>query len=174
MNIKPLVTLTCLILVFISCSKNNYLVSTKDDKFDTLNSSYERWKKIKNKNNNTYSYSTEFISWVGFGSKSTFFIEDDIVVKKVYESWNDTRNITSNFIEKRDDIGKNIKGAKPKTIDELYNICKLEVLSKNIEYNYIYLSYDKNIILKVCTYSNKNCADDCSKGVRISDINFKN
>jgi hypothetical protein len=60
----------------------------------------------------------------------------------------------------------------PLTIDQVYDRCATEVLSKDPAENVIHLSTHPGGLLEVCSYREKTCADDCARGVRIDTLRF--
>jgi hypothetical protein len=136
-----------------------------------LNKSQKVWNTYKNKYNNSYNYFTNFVSWVGFGNETKLSIKNGKVIKKEYTSWNKLEE--KNWIEdKPSTLGKHKLGAKILLIDDLYKQCRNILLSTNKNTNHIYLSFDKKGLLHNCLYTPKNCADDCSNGIKIKEINF--
>lgn len=169
---KKYCLLAFVLILFTSCSAEKSNNLTIFDERNKLEKSFLIWKKNKLDNNSIYSFSSEFNSWVGFGNRSKIFVNNETVIKKEYISWNKNREIIEKFIETKDKVGNSTKGSIPHTIDELYEICRNDILKKDKVHNNIYISYDNNNILKNCLYSPKHCADDCSRGIRIQNIKF--
>jgi hypothetical protein len=148
------------------------------DLLHQLEKSFNNWKKIKinNERNYKYKYSVKYLSWVGFGNKTTIYItKDNNVIKREYTSWNRDINNTVQWIEESSkSLGSHKDGADLQTIEQLYKKCSAILESKNKKDNHIYLTFDKNKIIKQCQFAPKNCVDDCSSGVNISELEFIN
>lgn len=141
---------------------------------EKLDKSLSMWKHSKNKNGNSYQYSTDFSSWVGFGNETTIGVDNDIVVRREYHSWDSDGNQISQWNEYTPNkLGTNKDGAPLKIIEELYEDCHEILSKKDEEDNYIHLAFDENGIIKHCFFFPKNCADDCSSGVLIKDFSFQ-
>ncbi|OQY47469.1 MAG: hypothetical protein B6242_04940 [Anaerolineaceae bacterium 4572_78] len=94
------------------------------------------------------------------------------IVERQYNEF-DRDGTTDSWSEnKKEELGTHQEGAELKLIDTLYRECKNMLLTTNPSKNYIDLSFNENGILQTCTYSHKDCADDCSSGVRIDTIEF--
>ena len=137
-----------------------------------LQRSVDTWLALKTENNSNYEYSSRYNSWIGFGSEITLEVENDILVARHRDMWDDEDNHTYWSETTPDDLGSH-DYHQMSTIDQLYAICKDEVLVKDPVKNSINLSFDDDGILKACTYFPNNCQDDCSVGVNISSVEFK-
>lgn len=153
-----------------SNNKNN---TTSKTELSPLENSLNIWKALRQSKGSHYQYDVVFTSWTGFGYKTTLTVRDDEVTKRAYKSWKTQLDADEEWQEEAGSLGSHNKGAPLKTIEDLYQQCKNDVLSKSEISNRITLKYDKLGVLKQCTYSPKNCADDCSNGVKISNLNFK-
>lgn len=69
-------------------------------------------------------------------------------------------------------LGSHEAGAAIRTVDELYSVCRDEVLTQNAFANDFYLSFRDDGVLNYCEYAPKDCVDDCSSGVNITDLEF--
>ncbi|WP_072680817.1 hypothetical protein [Arcobacter sp. LA11] len=170
--LKKSVLLAFITVFFVSCSAEKSEQMNLSNEILDLEKSFLIWKEIKINNNSTYTFTSEFISWIGFGNRSKIYVKNDEIIKKEYSSWNSNGKILEKFTERKNNLGNSKKGIIPQKIDDLYEICKVTILRKDKKTNNIYIGYDKKKILKYCLYSPKNCADDCSKGVRIDRIEF--
>ncbi|MGB7444528.1 MAG: hypothetical protein WA919_25970 [Coleofasciculaceae cyanobacterium] len=147
-----------------------------------LDNSLNVWTRKKEQHNDSYAYTVEFASWVGFRYKTTLIVKEGNIVERHYIAYNYSRDTITTapeikFIKKwseviQDELGSNDEGAPLKLIGELYNECRDLLLTKNKLENHIYFSLDKNGILKTCQYAPVNCADDCSMGVSIDSLEF--
>ncbi len=164
-----IIFLTVAILSACSSDENNTELNKE------LEKSLLIWDSEKSKNDGSYTYTTGFTSWVGFGYRGTIVVKNNEIVERHHvgfsaedasnDSW---REITP------DTLGSHTYGAELKLIDELYIECERDVLRQDSSTNYIYLTFHPDGLLKQCSYSPKNCADDCSFGVRIDSVSFPN
>lgn len=154
--------------------RNMCINDNNSEYMENLEKSLLVWSDYKSKNGNSYQYSTDFLSWVGFGSKTTIIVNDDSVVRRIYRSWDRDGNEISQWVESTSTkLGTNKEGAPLKIIEELYDECREMLLTKDSEKNSISLDFDKKGMIKNCLFSPKNCADDCSSGVRINSLSFQ-
>jgi len=140
---------------------------------EKLQESLLQWRDHKQQKGSAYQYSSEFSSWVGFGNETTIFVRDDAVVRREYRAWDADRRETMHWIEDvPDKLGIHKEGAPLQTVEKLYEDCRDILATKNNEENDIHLGFDANGILGYCLFAPKNCADDCSSGVRINNLVF--
>jgi hypothetical protein len=57
-------------------------------------------------------------------------------------------------------------------VDDLYDECANDVLTRDEDENFINLSFHGDRLLQVCTHFPLNCADDCSRGPVITSIDM--
>lgn len=158
-------------------SKANPKAASTDEKppeADQLAESLTDWQVLKGQNGGSYQYDIIFGSWVGFSSTTTFEVRDDEVVLRGYEGRNAEGKVTETWTEEGDALGSH-EGYEPlRTIEELYAVCRNEVLTQDRTANDIFLEFRDDGVLEYCEYSPENCADDCFMGVSIDDIRFLN
>jgi len=140
-----------------------------------LQQSYVVWQQHKKKHHDSYQYTKYFSSWVGFGEQTTITVKNNRIIGRQYLSWNDKQETTAQYSESsQQQLGKNKKGSSLATMNDLYDNCHHILTNKDPETNHLTLGFDEIGILKTCLYSPKNCADDCSQGVRIKKIILTN
>lgn len=138
-----------------------------------LNESFQQWEKIKELNKSSYQYTIVFSSWLGFGYETTIAINNDQFISRQYQSWDNNRKVIHQWHEtSTQELGHHKEGAPLKTIEELYAQCRDEVLTLSKHDNEFYIKFDQQGILEHCTSRNKHCADDCSTGVNIKNLQF--
>ena len=131
--------------------------------------SLDAWEQAKSDNGNSYSYTREFFSFLGFSFETDFVVEDGVVVERHYKAQSGTNVVQ--WSEIGDEVGTHEgEGHRVALIDDLYEECKTEVLTQDEDENFMNLSFDENGLLQSCTYFPRNCADDCSRGPVISVI----
>lgn len=158
---------------YVSILRSHFLKIAKEYNF---NESLEAWNQLKVTNGTSYKYTTEFISWVGFGNKTEITVIDGVVTTRKHEEFltesTAIKPVLISYTETGDDLGTHTKGAPVKTLDELYDICVGDYLTVNVEENYISF-YTNNLgVLSSCGYFAKSCVDDCFIGVKIVDFEW--
>lgn len=141
---------------------------------DQLAESLADWQVLKGQNGGGYQYDVISGSWVGFSSTTTFEVRDDEVVLRRYEGRDAEGKVTETWTEEGATLGSH-EGYEPlRTIEELYAVCRNEVLTQDRGENDIFLKFRDDGVLEYCEYFPKNCADDCFMGASIDDIRFLN
>lgn len=141
-----------------------------------LEESYTQWTDLKKTNGDSYIYEVRFSSWAGFGHITKIKVEEGVVTSRAYEAYrtneSNEREITETYTETGAELGTNETGAKPATIDELYNSCASEYLIVDAEQNTIYFDAKLDGLMNICGFVPKDCADDCFTGVKIHAFNW--
>ncbi|WP_066633574.1 hypothetical protein [Labilibacter marinus] len=174
--------LAVLLLAFIliaGCKKED------GDPFDNIkgesgisyNKSKSFWNDMKKENGNSYEYETTFTSWTGFGSTTTFKVEEGVVTERTYTEFNADEGASGeiqleSYKEVGDEVGDHEKGAKPVSIDELYESCASEFLVACPCDNTLYFETESNGLMNLCGFVPDGCQDDCYQGVRISSFSW--
>ena len=176
--------LPLLFLVFtLSCKEDDsedvsVQTSLKGDSKLSYNQSLSKWNELKKVNGNSYVYEIAFYSWVGFSNTTELKIEDGIVTSRTYKEYkqnqtNGKRELIASYTETKADLGSHEQGAKPLTIDELYDTCASDYLIVDKTKNTLYFETDNvNGIMTTCGFVPKYCADDCFNGIRITSFNW--
>jgi hypothetical protein len=76
------------------------------------------------------------------------------------------------WMEEGPTIGSHPGSADALTLEQLYDRCEADVLSKDPAKNHIIFGLHPDGVLAYCEYAPKNCADDCSSGVSVSKLEF--
>ena len=135
------------------------------------------WLDLKELNGDSYKYTATETSWTGAGSHTTIEVRKGEVTGRSYEGFeisDETGEISviESFGETGTDIGKDQRGFRPLTIDELYELCLSQYLVVDPEENRIFFETFENGIVSLCGYVPKNCADDCYQGFTLSDFKW--
>lgn len=133
------------------------------------------WQDLKEKNGDSYRYTSKELSWTGAGSRSQIEIRDGKAVSKLYEAFQMSdetgeETITDTFEETGEQLGQDPRGARPLTIDELYELCISEYLTVDEEENEVYFETFDDGIVNLCGYFPKGCSDDCYHGFTLSEF----
>ena len=162
------------VLILLCISLSACLFNTA--KFTELSRSLAAWRNLKSDEGGHYQYTSSFGSFAGFGWTTTLKVLDDEIVERRYEAYQiengGEKKVTETWVEVGDEVGQRDEGAPPRTVEEVYGVCRDEVLSQSTFSNDIYLEFDSQGLLESCVYVPKGCADDCSTGVNISDLKF--
>lgn len=157
-------------LLFLSCESttNEAIVSTTGVSYQQ---SITNWANSKKQNRNSYTYEASTVSWTGNRTTTQIKVLNDKVIARNYESFTiDSKNnkvIGSSYTENESNLGSNENGAKPVTIEEVYNNCYKDYLSVDTKNNILQFTTDVNGIISACGYTIKNCQDDCFIGIHI-------
>ena len=167
-----------LALTVVGCSYQSSNANAEEnpkesEPLNTLHQSKKTWKALKKANNGEYTYSRSFQSWTGFKYITRFTVKNDIVNKREYDFSSDP-STGSTWVEEGADVGTHQEGHDVLLIEQLYEHCAKEVLTKDRASHSIFFELDSNGLLKRCIDVPKNCADDCSFGVEIENITFGN
>ncbi len=139
---------------------------------DLLAESLLVWQDLKAADDGTYQYTRSDSSFSGYRSTTTFVVEANVVVRRTFEGYDENGVLVDSFDEQGAEVGSN-EGAKPvHNIDELYEICRDEVLTQDPDSNYFYLTFRDDGVLELCSHVPIDCADDCSEGVEISSLDM--
>jgi predicted secreted protein len=139
------------------------------------------WKTLKAKCGGNYSYKIRWSSWVGFGNETEIICQNNKVTERKYREWKGGPALVrpgapakpkdNSWTEKGAQIGSSKKGAPPKTLDQLYLEARKVLKTKLPPHQKLYVSYDKQGLLKSCFSVDTRIADDAPrKGVMISSI----
>ncbi|HBS06829.1 MAG TPA: hypothetical protein DEA96_17800 [Leptospiraceae bacterium] len=142
-----------------------------------LADSRQQWQKTENELNGSYTYIRVQGSMTGETYVTLVRFEKGELTARIYkrlkvgvkdgkrqveirEAWMATRGMKKLF---------GGEGGFPGlSMEELYESCQSEVLSRDIEKNHVGLAADARGVLKRCYYSPKMCADDCGKSYDVS------
>lgn len=168
-------------ITLLSCSTNdNDRGEITGESGISYNDSKTMWKELKAQNDETYSYTASFISWSGFGSRTTITVKDGLVSKREYLYFEQVLNEESeleeveieSYTETGEEIGSHSEGFDPLLIDELYETCISEYLRVNTGENDVYFNTNDAGIISNCGFVEKGCVDDCFIGFRISEFQW--
>ena len=167
------------VVSFSSCSKDDKSANEKEFVGESgINSSEskELWLSLKSTNKDSYEYTIETESWTGFATSTTIKVEDGEVVSREFistqpqeENPAETETVEE-YMEAGSDLGTHESGAEILTIDELYNLCFAEYLTVDTDSNLIYFDTTSEGVINTCGYVNKDCADDCFIGFRLTNF----
>ena len=138
-------------------------------------SSFATWNSLKAQNGDSYTYASSFGSWTGYTSTTRFTVVNGEVTERSFESsqrLDDGTEQIESWTERGEELGEREAGAPVRTVNEVYAACRDEVLIQNPFANSVGFETDERGLLAACYYVPNGCADDCSKGVNISELKF--
>jgi hypothetical protein len=140
------------------------------DHLAALADSRRAWEAAKAQSGNSYTYSREFHSFLGFSSRTDFVVESGVVVERHFKAQHAGAPESRQWSELGAEVGSHDEAFPPLLIDALYDQCETEVLSQDEDDNFMSFALDQRGLLQVCTFFPKNCADDCGRGPVISNL----
>ncbi|MFV9482506.1 hypothetical protein ACNI3T_01635 [Christiangramia sp. ASW11-125] len=169
------------VVSFSSCSSDDNSNSEKEFVGESgINSSESKdlWISLKSTNKDSYEYTIETASWTGFATSTTIKVENGEVVSREFistqpqeENPAETETVEE-YMEAGSDLGTHESGAEILTIDELYSLCFAEYLTIDTDSNLIYFDTTSEGVINTCGYVNKNCADDCFVGFKLTNFTW--
>ena len=159
---------------FVMCA--GFIIGCGGPESSEFSKSKDTWQlQVKSKKADHYKYTSKFQSWTGFQNETIIEVKANKVISRSYRAWeNKGTNIVKgkSWVETGGKVGTNQEGAAAKTLVDLYQQCESEVLTKSRSEYVIDFKTHKNDLLHICQYRNKNCADDCNKGISVDSIKF--
>ena len=120
-------------------------------------------------NHREYTVTTGDGSWVGTRWEYEVDVKDGDVVARRYQRWDRDGAKEESWQELGADVGTHKRGAS-RTIEEMYDHCINEVLTKSEDDHHLYVSIGKEGELNSCVFVPKTCMDDCSSGIGIKAV----
>jgi hypothetical protein len=130
------------------------------------------WQEVKAADDGTYGYTWTTSSFTGYRTITTFVVSNDVVVRRTYEAYDENNQLVDSFDEQGDQVGSNPGGRPVYTIDQIYEVCRDEVLTQDPEAHAFFLSFHPDGILEACLYRSLTCQDDCQMGVQIDSLDL--
>lgn len=142
-----------------------------------LAKSLETWNALKAEQGNHYRYEVSAGSVFGPGYDTTLTVQEGVVVQRdlATSEIDDEGNVTTTQVwsETGAALGSHDEGAELITIDERYNRCRNDVLSRNSLNNDVTLEFQDKGVLASCYAIPKNVAYDGGAEV-ITNLEFLN
>lgn len=166
-------TLLIVVVTFliIGCDKNDFEFENQFDQ------SYKSWLAFKKSVNNSYTYKVTGASWIGISWETTITVSSGVVIRREFKVTHKADYIETpkeedmEWAESEEEIGskKDTSAADANTLDEVYEIAKNDWLQKrkNTE---TFFETKNNGIISLCGYIDKDCADDCFRGISITSV----
>lgn len=169
-------------LVLSACKKDTHLsvlTTLTGESGITYDESLEKWNALKALNGDSYIYQSTFVSWTGSGTITEIRVENGVATRRKYQAFETSgvkgeRTVISSYVEEERELGRDERGARPLTIDELYATCAKEYLIADTELNTLLFNTDSRGLMSLCGYVPDNCLDDCFQGVNIYGFDWLN
>jgi len=145
---------------------------TNQERQAELATSRAAWESAKAAHGNSYTYSQVMSSFLGFDAETTFVVEGGTVVERHYKSQFGA-DVTT-WSELGAEVGSHTDEGHPVAlVDDLYDECGTQVLTRDEEENFINLAFDDAGLLQTCTSFHRQCNDDCDRGPKLGFISFE-
>jgi hypothetical protein len=153
-------------------SETRRCTPTAEERQAELAASRQAWEAAKSGHGNSYTYSQVMSSFLGFDAETTFVVEAGVVVERHYKS-SFGADVTT-WSEVGAEVGSHSDEGHPVAlVDDLYDECKDQVLTRDDQENFINLAFDDAGLLQTCTSFHRQCNDDCDRGPKIGFISFE-
>lgn len=175
------------LLLIVSCNSDD---DSSENQLSTLTNldseiglsyaeSIDAWNELKNTRGNSYNYQTTITSFSGFGSTTELQVRNGVTTTRVYQEFSTDvatgeQEIIDAYTETGSELGNNVKGATPLTIDQLYASCAADFLVIDPSTNTVYFQTDVSGLMTLCGFVPDNCQDDCYEGIRINAFDWVN
>ena len=144
---------------------------TAEERQAELATSRQAWEAAKNQHGNSYTYSQVMASFIGLEAETTFVVEAGVVVERHYTS-SFGADVTT-WSEVGAEVGSHTDEGHPVAlVDDLYDECRDQVLTRDDQANFINLAFDEAGLLQTCTSFDRQCNDDCDRGPKLGFISF--
>jgi hypothetical protein len=169
---KKLLLFTIIILFSVTSCKKGDIANESD-----YNKSYNAWLSYKKSVHNSYSYTTNFGSWTGYGAEiktgvvNGKIISRDFISSKFKQNGTIERDTIKQWHEDADHINTHSDDAgESLTLADVYQKAKTVWLKANKKNNDIYFEAKNNGMISKCGFVPKGCQDDCFNGISITAI----
>lgn len=145
---------------------------SNEERLAELAASRTRWEAARAAHGNSYTYSQVMSSFLGFDAETTFVVDGGVVVERHFKSTFGA-DVTS-WSEVGSEVGSHADEGHPVAlVDDLYDECRDQVLTRDEEENFMNLSFDDAGLLQTCTSFHRQCNDDCDRGPKLGFISFE-
>ena len=135
--------------------------------------SYNNWQQLKKAHNSFYSYERDTLTKGGFYSSTKITVIDDQVEYRDFFEWQQGNTPTLTWSEDYAQLGTHDQGTSVKTIDELYDQCKNQILNQPPSQYSITFKVDQLNVLQQCSSTQISCSTGCTQGIRIQGLSLK-
>ena len=145
---------------------------SNEERLAELATSRTAWQAAASAHGNSYTYSQVMASFTGFDAETTFVVESGVVVERHFKSQFGA-DVTT-WSEVGGEVGSHSDEGHPVAlVDDLYDECEGQVLTRDEEEHFIHLAFDDAGLLQTCTSFHRLCNDDCDRGPKLGFISFE-
>ena len=140
----------------------------------TLRDSRAVWDARKAAGSGDYVYTLSYSSVFGFGYTAEIEVSDGRVIRRKYDEFSvrEDEELLS-YEEIGDAVGSHDAGPNVWTLDDLYDHCETVLAKTDPKMNDVTLTVTDDNLFSRCTIRPKNCMDDCTMGVSIDSLVFR-
>lgn len=164
-------TLLIVGFAFSSCDKSDFEYE------DNFKKSRSAWLDFKDKSNNTYKYTTQGSTWVGYTWETTIMVAGGKVTGRSFK-YTSGENIpekdlawTENELEIN--THSNTPASEAVTLDVIYEKAEQDWLKKRKDVE-TFFEANNNGMISLCGYTPNGCMDDCFRGIQVLKIEAQN
>ncbi|MCS5631373.1 MAG: hypothetical protein NZ744_11135 [Pirellulaceae bacterium] len=177
-------TIVTLVLVVYSLSPHSCVFAEAEQ--EQLQASQLKWEQLRASCAGNYSYTVTTLSFTGYRTSTTITIRDNKVHQRKYEAFAGAPRVPlplkpgakppvvkplKSWTETGAKLGTHKEGAKPQTLDILYELATKIVKRDLAPHEKRYIRFFKNGLLKSCFTIDTRIADDAPiNGVNINSI----
>lgn len=145
---------------------------TNEERQAELAASRALWDAARAAHGDSYTYSQVMSSFIGLSAETTFVVKGGVVVERHYKAQLGA-DVTS-WSELGAEVGSHTDEGHPVAlVDDLYDECRDEVLTRDEDENFMNLAFDDAGLLQTCTSFHRLCNDDCDRGPKLGFISFE-
>jgi hypothetical protein len=176
--IRKIPSMALLVLVISGCS-GHHISSEHTKSFAAKDiprawrNSHQDWLELKEKYQGNYSYERDARYSTDFNSSTKFEIISEQVEFRHFFEWQTGNSPSITWSESYADLDAHNQGSPSKTMDQLYRQCQSDILSLSQSKYLIKFKVDQFNILQECSYTQKKCDSNCTKGIRIQGLSMK-
>lgn len=154
--------------LFASCKKS-------DIEYDNeFSKSSKAWANFKASSDNSYRYMVGTSSWTSYSTETTITVRNGQVVGRSYVAKGivgqaTTITVMEEWVEDESSLNTHTNGAKPITLDEVYQKAKTDWLLKRKDAATSFEAKNNGLI-SAAGYVPNGCQDDCFMGIHIRFI----
>lgn len=161
------------LLAVSGCSINQAAIKEQAVMYQQLADSALSWQQLKQAKGDYYQYSLVTPAESQGQAITTLTVINDRVSSRSYRLFDEQHNVKLVWQEIGEEaLGRHIAGAQPRTMEQLYHYCEVDLLGVSPLNNQLNINFDENNLLQQCTYQAYNCSQDCTVGFRFTQIEF--
>lgn len=137
---------------------------------DELATSRSAWEQARDEAADSYSYVRVASYWTGERMETTVIVEGGNIVERDYVAYDGTEEITDSWQEYGVDVGSHEAGFEALTIDQLYDLCRDDVMPSATDTNVLTFTTFEDGLLQNCFTVDQSLEDSGADGVALESI----